>query len=165
MVKKQLVLFCLCALLTACASTPPLKMEGADLTLRPGQAVASPETTRGRRVAWGGIVVATHNLKKTTEIEVLSYPLNGSGRPDTSARPEHRFLMVRSGYLEPTDYRAGRLLTAVGVLAGTRRGLVGEAAYVYPVLEADELYLWPVDEAGRRDSNVHFGIGIGVIIH
>lgn len=153
------------ALLTACASAPPLKMEGADLTLTPGRAAASPETTRGRRVAWGGIIVATHNLKRTTEIEALGYPLNESGRPNTNATAQHRFLLVRSGYLEPTDYRAGRLVTAVGVLAGMRRGRVGEATYVYPVLEADELYLWPVDETGRRDSNVHFGIGIGVIVH
>lgn len=140
-------------------------MEGADTALTPEQAITNRDTSRGHRVAWGGTIITTRNLKETTEIEVLGYPLDSSGRPDLDKRPQHRFLVVRSGYLESADYRAGRLVSAVGVLTGFRNGSVGAAAYVYPLLQADELYLWPVGETGRRDSNVHFGIGLGVVIH
>lgn len=163
---KELSAACgLALLLSACASTPPINLKGADTSVTPGDAVAKPETTRGRRVAWGGTIVATHNLKETTEIEVLGYPLETSGRPDTGANPQHRFLLVRDGYLEPADYRSGRLVSAVGTLDGLRHGRVGEADYIYPILQADDVYLWPAADTGRRDSNVHFGFGIGVIVH
>lgn len=152
-------------LLTACATTPPLDLSGADSTLTPDAAVANIDGARGRRVAWGGTIVATHNLKNATEIEVLGYPLQKSGQPDVEAKAQHRFLIARMGYLESADYRSGRLVTAVGEVTGTRRGKVGEASYEYPVLQADELYLWPTESVGRGRSNVQFGIGIGVIVH
>lgn len=151
--------------LTACATTPPINLSGADSTLTPDAAVANIDSARGRRVAWGGTIVATHNLQNATEIEVLGYPLQKSAEPDLEANAQHRFLVVRKGYLESADYRAGRLVTAVGDVSGTRQGKVGEAPYAYPVLQADELYLWPIAEAGRGRSNVQFGIGIGVIVH
>lgn len=152
-------------LVTACATTPPLNLSGADPTLTPDAAVTNIDSARGRRVAWGGTIVATHNLKDITEIEVLGYPLQESGQPDVETKAQHRFLIIRKGYLESADYRAGRLLTAVGDVTGTRNGKVGEAPYVYPVLQADDLYLWPTENAGRGKSNVQFGIGIGVIFH
>lgn len=158
------IAFLLCALLAACASTPPFDTSGVDATLTPDRAVTNADASRGRRVAWGGVVINTRNLEDTTEIEVLGYPLESSGRPDTGAKPQHRFLIMRSGYLESADYRGGRLVSAVGVVTGIRHGLVGEAPYVYPVMRAEKLYLWPID-TGRRGSNVHFGIGIGVIVH
>jgi outer membrane lipoprotein len=152
-------------LLTACATTPPLNLSGADPMLTPDAAAANIGSARGRRVAWGGTIVATHNLKDVTEIEVLGYPLQKSGQPDVEAKAQHRFLIVRTGYLEPADYRSGRLVTAVGSVTGIRQGKVGEAPYEYPVLLADELHLWPTENVDRGKSNVQFGIGIGVIFH
>ncbi|HEX7045088.1 MAG TPA: Slp family lipoprotein [Burkholderiales bacterium] len=151
-------------LLAACASTPPLDFEGTDRSLTPAEAAAHIETARGRRVAWGGVIVSTRNLEHTTEIETLGYPLDDSGRPQTGAPAQRRFLLVREGYLEAADFRSGRLVTAVGGVTGTRRGRVGEAEYVYPVLEAEEIYLWPLGERAPQGSNVRFGVGIGVII-
>src|SRR5690606_9259956 len=131
-------------------------LEGADRQLTPSEAVADIEAARGRRVAWGGVIVSTRNLAQTTEIETVGYPLDDSGRPQTGAPPQQRFLLVRQGYLEAADFRSGRLITAVGTVTGTRRGRVGEADYVYPVLEADEIYLWPPGDRAPRGSNVHF---------
>lgn len=160
---KHLAVLCITLLLAACATTPPIDLKGADIALTPGEAVANIDSARGRRVAWGGTIVQTRNFKDTTEIEVLGYPLDNSARPETDANARHRFLVVRAGYLESADYRSGRLVTAVGTVTGTRKGLVGEAAYVYPVLQAEELHLWPIDERRRTNPNVHFGIGVGVI--
>lgn len=158
-------MFCAFTLLTACASAPPIDMAGADAALTPKQALANIDAARGRRVAWGGVIVNTRNLKETTEIEVLGYPLDKSGRPEIGDAAQARFLLEQAGYLEAADYGAGRLVSAVGTVTGTRQGLVGEAPYTYVVLQVDQLHLWPANEAGRTDSNVHFGIGIGVIIH
>lgn len=149
--------------LAACATTPPIDLSGTDAGLTPGEAVANIENAEGRRVAWGGTIVNTRNLKDVTEIEVLGYPLDSSGRPQTDGAAQHRFLIEREGYLESADYRSGRSVTAVGRVGGTRRGLVGEAPYVYPVVRADALYLWPIGQEYRRSPNIHFGIGVGVI--
>ena len=152
-------------LLAACATTPPINVAGTDAALTPTKAVTDIETARGRRVAWGGSIINTTNRPDTTEIELLGYPLDSGGRPDSAAAAQQRFLIVRSGYLESADYRAGRLISAAGTVAGTRAGKVGEAPYVYPVLLADQLYLWPIEEPRQPGSNVRFGIGIGIILH
>jgi outer membrane lipoprotein len=161
--RVRLASFCLSLLLTACASTPPLDMAGSDLTLTPGQAIANIDAARGQRVAWGGTIVSTRNLKETTEIEILGYPLNKSGRPEVGNAAQQRFVLVQPGYLESTDYRVGRLVSAVGTVTGMRDGRVGEAPYKYAVLRVDQLHLWPIDEAGQTNPNVRFGIGVGII--
>lgn len=149
--------------LGGCATVPPLDLEGVDRALTPVQATARPGEVRGQRVLWGGVIVGARNLTDGTELEVLAYPLTGAGKPDRNADPSRRFLLAHSGYLEPVDYAPGRLVTAVGRVAGTREGKVGETPYTYPVLSADQLHLWPPEAARRTDPSVHFGVGIGVI--
>lgn len=161
---KLVAIPCMALLLAACATTPPIDLAGAETGLTPGEAAANIERVQGRRVAWGGVIVLTRNLKDATEIEVLSYPLDDSGRPKIEGQAGRRFLVVHKGYLESADYHNGRRLTAVGSVSGTRDGLVGEAPYVYPVLQAERLHLWPVEQRGRRDPNIRFGVGIGVIL-
>lgn len=160
---RCLLLSCLALLATACATTPTFET-GDTAPVTPNEAVANIDAVRGSRVAWGGMIINTRNLEETTEIEVLAYPLDDSGRPDPGAGAQHRFLLVHPGYLESADYRAGRLVSAVGTLTGTQKGMVGQASYVYPTLAAERLYLWPTAEPRRRGSNVHFGVGVGVII-
>ena len=160
---RYLTILYLAALLAGCATAPPFDMSGADPKLTPNRAGVNIEAARGQRAAWGGVVINTRNLKDATEIEVLGYPLDSSGRPDTGASPQRRFLLVRDGYLESADYRNGRLISAVGAITGAREGKVGEAPYVYPVLRADQLYLWPIADQRRTDPRIHFGVGVGVI--
>lgn len=159
----RLMIAAVVLLLSACATTPPIDIAGVDKNLIPDRALANIDAARGQRVVWGGMIVNTKNLKDTTEVEVLGLPLGSDTRPDRSGTPQHRFLLVRQGYLEPSDYRNGRLVSATGTIEGTRNGQVGEAAYTYPVLSTDQIYLWPVNDEGGRNSNINFGIGVGVI--
>jgi outer membrane lipoprotein len=156
---RRLLALVIALLLSGCA-TPSIPLQGTDKSLTPDSAVAAIDTARGQRAAWGGTIVNTRNLKDTTEIEVLGFPLGSDARPDPNATAQHRFLLLRAGYLEPADYRSGRLVSVVGAVEGTRDGTVGEAPYVYPVLQAEQVYLWPLDEGTRSGSNIHFGIGI-----
>ena len=150
--------------LSGCASSPKFDTTGVDKTLQPNTAASSPASSIGRRVQWGGVIVATRNLREQTQLEVLGYPLDRAGEPDTSGSPQGRFLLLQQGYLEPVDYAAGRRLTAVGTIARVEQGRVGEADYQYPVVNATQVHLWPRETPyQRRDSNVHFGIG--VILH
>lgn len=156
---KSLLFWFLAAFLAACAARSPLDTLAVDQSVTLEGALADPDAARNRTVQWGGRIVNTVNLQDTTQIEVLAYPLDRSGRPDPDAAPLGRFLAVRSGYLEAAVYAPGRLLTLVGPVTGTRRGKIGDAEYTYAVVSAEQIHLWPVDE--RRDEpRFHFGVGV-----
>ena len=107
-----------------------------------------------------GVIVATDNLAEHTRIEVLGYPLSsGSARPKTDNAAQGRFIIHQQGYLETVDYAPGRVVTVSGILADIESGAVGDAAYEYPVVQAEELHLWKTQKY-TQPSNVHFGIDI-----
>lgn len=147
-------------LLTACAT--PFDIGQADRSLTPQRAISEIDTLRQQPVAWGGVIVATRTLRDSTEIEALTYPLDRENRPDTASAPAGRFIGIQPGYLEPTDYAPGRLVTLVGTLTGTRSGTVGEASYVYPLMAISRHRLWPIEPAATNEPRFHFGIGVGV---
>lgn len=163
-VRIPVLLLLFAGLLASCASTPKFDTTGVDRSVTPSSAVGGDRRAVGTRVQWGGVIVATRNLRQRTQLEVLAYPLDRAGEPDPSATPQGRFLLLEDGYLEPVDYAPGRTITAVGTITDVEQGQVGEAEYRYPVVDASQLHLWPKETPyRRRDSNVHFGIG--VILH
>ncbi|WP_018232482.1 Slp family lipoprotein [Thioalkalivibrio thiocyanodenitrificans] len=157
-----LILVLTLSFLAGCATGPRYETAGVATDLVPAEVVASPGVYRDSRVIWGGMIVATRNLAEYTEMEVLGYPLEGSQRPATNRSPHGRFLVRKPGYLEEMDYAQGRHITVTGTLGENVDGRVGEAPYVYPVVHATELHLWP--EARRAPpGQPRFHIGVGVI--
>jgi outer membrane lipoprotein len=149
-------------LLAGCAGTAQDDSTPGLVRVPPDTVAADPLRYQGWRVEWGGQIVAVHNLRNRTELEVLAYPLSSSGRPDAAATPEGRFLAVRGGFLEPADYAPGRLVTVSGVVGPAREGSVGEARHLYPTISAEVLRLWDAEPPGYSGP-VPFGtIGIGV---
>jgi outer membrane lipoprotein len=159
---KVFLIALLAALLAACASEPPLKTEGVDKGLTPNEAATG--TKPGARVLWGGVIVASTNLKEETQIEVLGFPLGDDQQPKTDDKPLGRFVVLHPGYLETADYASGRRITVVGSLTGTRPGRIGESDYTYPVVKPDRIHLWPRDSA-RQSTEPRFHFGVGVIFH
>ena len=147
-------------LLTGCASTPKFDTSQVDQSLTPQAVIAEPAASLDKTVLWGGTILDTRNLKDNTQIELLAYPLNKSQRPIQASKPLGRFIVRQSGYLEPTTYAQGRLLTVLGSVGESQQGKVGEASYTYPVIVAEKLQLWSPEKTGNR-SSFHFGIGIG----
>lgn len=152
-------------LAAGCATAPhSLDIRGVNPQLTPGMVLSDPAAGRGQKVLWGGVIVTSRNLKDVTQLEVLAYPLDEhSSLPDVAAAPRERFLAVHTGYLETADYAPGRLVTAVGPVQETREGKVGEAKYVYPVIAASQIYLWPKETRPDSKPQMHFGIGIGIL--
>ena len=148
-------------LVSACAT--PYDIGNADPRVTPVEAAKDVPGMLNHTVAWGGLITITKNLKDKTEIEVVAYPLDSENRPNRDASPTGRFLVIQSGYLEIADYAPGRLITVVGTVTETRVGKVGEAKYVYPVVAATKLRLWPKPSLERREPSIHFGIGVGII--
>lgn len=163
-IRRLLMLSLICGLLLgACATGPTFETRGADETLTPREAAQRPDALSGSRVAWGGVIIQGTNLRDSTRLEVLAYPLGGDNRPDTDAGPTGRFLAERPGYLETVNYAPGRLVTVVGPLTGTRTGSIGENEYLYPVVEAQRIQLWPQEPRYYTEPRIHFGVGVGVI--
>lgn len=122
--------------------------------------ISQPAIHTGKTVEWGGLLIATHNRRSHTLLEVLAYPLKINGQPNLGQSPMGRFLATRSGYLEPLEFAPGRWVTLSGPITGTRRGQVGERDYLYPTVDARQLRLWPMEPPGRN-PRLHFGFGIG----
>ena len=156
---QRALLACAALALAACATGPKIDISNIDRSITPQRVTAEVESLRGKIILWGGVIIASTNLKDTTQIEVLAFPLDSSHKPDTAAPPLARFLAVKNSYLETQDFAQGRLLTVTGPITGTLTGQVGEARYVYPVVTPDALYLWP-KPGTSTDPRVHFGIGV-----
>lgn len=147
---------------SGCAS-PPFNLEGADLKTVPQQTL-DDSSSLNKRVVWGGLIVGTRNDKDNSTIEVLSYPLSSSSEPQRSANAQGRFMIKQEGYLEPATYVPGRWISAIGTVAGKEEGKVGDADYTYPVMKAENTYLWSETTSDSR-VQPRFSIGIGVGVH
>lgn len=155
---SSIVLF----LLGACASGPGYDERQVNMAVTPRSAVAELDTIRGQTVLWGGVILNTINMQSMTRLEVLAYPLNSSQMPQRDRDPLGRFILDQQGFLDPATYAEGRLLTTMATVVGTDRGQVGSVEYVYPVIEAGDIYLWPPDSEDASRNRVHFGIGVGI---
>ena len=158
---RKLVSFTLVVLLVSCASTPDFNITQVDQSLTPQSVVAEPEHNHGKTALWGGTILDIRNLKDSTHIEILAYPLNTSHRPLLESKPLGRFIIKHPGYLEPSTYAQGRVLTVLGKVSGSQSGNVGESTYTYAVINSEQLHLWSLD-SGRSRTSFHLGVGIGL---
>ena len=160
MINKSVFLAVL-GLLVSCASTPDFDTTLVDQSLTPQSVVSDPEIHRGKTTLWGGTILDTRNLKDSTCIEVLAYPLNSSHRPLQENKPPGRFIILHQGYLESTTYAQGRVISVLGKISNSQTGNVGESTYIYAVINSEQLHLWPLD-SGRSRTSFHFGVGVGL---
>ena len=145
--------------MTSCAGTPVFDTSAVVKSLTPQSVIAEPADSRGKTALWGGTILDTRNLKDSTRIEVLAYPLDSSQRPVLGSKPLGRFIIQQQGYLEPATFSQGRLLSVIGSVGESQSGKIGDSAYIYPVINAQELHLWsPV--SGQSRTGFSFGIGI-----
>lgn len=115
-------------------------------------------------VHWGGQIVKVDNQRDRTLIEVLSLPLDSHGEPRTDQRPQGRFIVDKSGFLEPNEYAPGSLIEVRGRLDGFADGKVGDSPYRYPVVVGERLKLWASSAGGGSagsDFWDRFRIGVG----
>jgi len=157
---KFIVILISIVLTMGCASSPVAPEGVAIAPVGPAHVLAE-DIHDGELVIWGGRVVEIENLSDSTELAVVSYPLNRSDQPRLDAEPGVRFLVVQPGFLEPLTFGPGRFVTVLGRVGGLRERLVGDFTYTYPVIEAEEIHLWPANpELWSNRTRWNFGIGI-----
>jgi len=162
-IDRRLVLPQLTALvlvLAGCASSPVADSGTPIAPIGPAH-VITESGHEGQTVVWGGRLVGISNLADSTELEIVSLPLDRGDRPRLSAEPGVRFIVRHYGFLEPMQYVPGRHVTVLGEVLGLEERLVGEFIYQQPVLIANQLHLWPADPAQWR-SRTNFSVGIGI---
>lgn len=115
----------------------------------------------GELTQWGGALVEARHRKDSTELEVVAYPLDDCGRPQTGFGPTGRFIVVHPGFLETTDYQVGRRVSATGRIVGIRQGRLGDVDYSFPLLESYKVRLWPDRQVDSYYSRPWVNIGIG----
>lgn len=159
----HIIILLLAALvLTACASSPKFDTSGIDASITPQVAVEKIKPSQGVSILWGGVIIASNNLKDSTQFEILAYPLDVDQSPDTEKNPLGRFLAEQDGYLEISDFTQGRLITVRGTLKDKRKGHIGDVEYTYPVVRINQLHLW----SKQRDlSEPRIQFGIGIMLH
>ncbi|MES9993772.1 MAG: Slp family lipoprotein [Candidatus Thiodiazotropha sp.] len=144
------------SLLQACSSQPVVP--AADRTITPEQAASSQSAGSETLLQWGGLIVESHNLRQATEVQILAYPLDEVGRPQTDKTSIGRFIARLPGYLELEEYAVGRKVTATGRFSEVREGMVAKSSYPLPILNCDDLTLWPAT-GPKRKPRIHFGFG------
>jgi outer membrane lipoprotein len=107
---------------------------------------------------WGGVIIETRNLHDATEIQILAYPLDNHGRPDTDKNTIGRFIAQQPGYLEGVEYGAGREVTTWGKFIAVRQGKVADSDYPLPILQSEDITLWPKRKP-RSKPRIRFGVG------
>jgi len=157
----KLAFLALAGLLSGCASAPDFDTTQVDQSLTPQSVVAELDINRGKTALWGGTILDTRNLKDSTRMEVLAYPLNSSYRPLLESKPLGRFIIQHDGYLEPTTYAQGRVISVLGKISGTQDGNVGDSSYTYAIIESKQIHLWS-KHSDRNRTTFQFGIGVGL---
>lgn len=148
--------------LAACAPAPIYKTTGTTAMATPAEVAQTPERFSNNEVVWGGRIVKVDVFSDHSEIELLAYPLDSSQRPKANDSGNGRFIAVVHGYLEPLSYPAGSLMTIDGKLNGARAGKVGQADYVFPLVDVSQSHVWTPAEMSQGRSNIRFGLGVGV---
>jgi len=139
---NRFVFFFTVLLVSGCASIPNDLRSASEQALMPFSSAASA-TAQGQNARWGGEIAQVRNLAQGSELEVVQFSLNASGRPLKTDTSGGRFKVQVAGFIDPAIYAPGRLVTVLGTFTGIEQGKVGEQDYSFPILKSDRAHLWP----------------------
>ena len=129
--------------LAGCASVVPEAIRtAAPGNVQIAQVREQPQQFRDTVVRWGGNIVGTRNERDHTVLEIVGRDLDDEGRPRKEDRSLGRFLAKVQGFLDPAIYKPEREVTVRGRIEGIVEQAIGEFRYTYPLVQADDAYLW-----------------------
>lgn len=159
---KQLIIATIIGLLTGCASTPVFDTSGVSTALTPDKLVLKDAVDNlGQTALWGGTILNIQNLKDSTQVEILAYPLDSSQRPNLDNMPIGRFIVRSQGFLDPASFSQGQSISVLGKIGKNQDATIGESSYLYPVIHAQQVHLWS-KKKNKIQSNFSFGIGLSL---
>ncbi|MCX4189512.1 Slp family lipoprotein [Methylophaga sp. OBS3] len=139
------------SILAACSSVPQNIKSAPTNDVQLNQVIANKSITEGNLVRWGGEIVSVENANDMTFIEVVQFPLNHYGKPDTYEDSQGRFVARTSDFYDPVVYKEGRLITFTGVVAGeTANRKVDNRSLLMPIIDVNESYRWQRTDRSSR---------------
>tara|TARA_B100000676_G_C18056521_1_gene834788 strand:+ start:1458 stop:1934 length:477 start_codon:yes stop_codon:yes gene_type:complete len=113
------------------------------------QAIQNIDAHRNTLIRWGGIIIDVENEKNFSLIQVLSYPLDYSGRPQVSEEHGGRFVIKSTEFLDPVVYSKNNEISVVGELNGDLQRTVGKKIIRVPLIQSIGIHLWPKRQNNR----------------
>jgi len=152
---RSIAIFILATFLSSCASRIPVEIRG-DLENAPTVAEVHTQADKylSQKVRWGGKILNIENKQNTSRLTIVSFPLNGYGRPKNTQQSPGRFIAIVDEFLEPELYSKDREVTVIGDLLKSETLKVGEFAYSHPVVKVENHYLWAIEEK-TPDNYMH----------
>lgn len=142
--KMRPYLLFVCIFLSACVGLPAAVRDVPVAKVGYGEVSQDPNSYKDTSVRWGGVVIDVENEENFTLVQVLSYPLNYSGRPQLNKQSEGRFVIKSSEFLDPAVYAKDREITVAGTIEGDIERTIGKKHVRLPLLSSKGIYLWPV---------------------
>ena len=145
---KKYISICIVSLIIlSCAHVISREYRSAavkDLTF--SQLIGNTSAYLDKLFIFGGVIAETKLSGHGTEIEVVQSPLDIFGNIINEDVSEGRFILRTTSNLDPMIYRQGRFIAMAGILAGSRKEMLGAIEYTYPVFDAKEIYLWKEEQ-------------------
>lgn len=133
----------LVAVLSGCASVVPAPINKIPaVTVAVADVRMNAERFIDSEVRWGGVITRVENKAEETWVELVSRPLKGNGQPRTDSKNDGRFIASFPGFIDPTEYTPGKMLTVVGIVEGSVTRPIGDFAYSFPIVTVGSSYLW-----------------------
>ncbi len=104
----------------------------------------------GRVVILGGYILETANDPDGSLLTVLQAPLDSQNKPKSADLTKGRFLVWTKKFIDPEIYSKDRKVAVGGKVIGSRQMKLGNATYTYPLIAAQEIYLWPEEDRYAR---------------
>ncbi len=148
-VNNSLLSILLLATIAGCASPIDKSLRDA---VTPGvtfsMVFANPDAYLNDVVIWGGSIIKTERTKTGSYVYVLQTDLGGQDNPEDIDTSAGRFIAVTNLQLDPLVYAKGRKVTVAGTVAGkeTVNNKKTGTGYTYPLVQADQFYLWKKPE-------------------
>jgi outer membrane lipoprotein len=144
MAMTRTVLLCLLAVSLAACSPLSKEIRREAASSPPfAEIQKDPDKYRGTVVIWGGLIIDTANRETSVVLKVMQTALDFEQRPTDLDRSEGRFIVIVDRFLDPVIFKKGREITVGGEITGKEIHPIGGVQYVYPVVRARELKLWP----------------------
>ncbi len=144
------LLFLFSVFISGCATTST-----STVSHGPSIAEAREASDTNVDIRWGGEVIKINNHSDYTLVELISRPLNKSGKPNQSDSSEGRFLVRLNEFLDPENIKPGRRITVWGNLREWQTNKIGEYDYLYPVVAANQHKIWPKKRKNTAHSHYY----------
>ncbi len=142
---------------------PKQVLSNVDPAISFNMLITDPSAYTGKTVMAGGEIITSANTSSgVTKMEIMQLPLDSDDKPEHGDQSGGRFIATYSGYLETHIFSPGRNVTVVGVVAPPHKGTIGSMPYVFPVIHATYIKLWPRPSTTSLPAySIGWGVGYG----